>query len=142
MNLLKFLLAILVLFVSCSNDDGQESRTDYLVSILSDCNLNREIFNEVDEIRVQVVFDDNSGLVYFREVLGFDSQNTLYVCEVDEKFKNDGLILSVTGILKLFTENEREALGPSPVGTERYLLEPTDIKIINSLGFLLASVKS
>jgi len=130
-NVIRCLIIVFSLLISCSNDDTQETKTDSLASILSDCDMNREIVGNLKNLGAQVVFNENSGLFYFREVTGFDSQNNMYVCTVAEKFKKDGLIVSITGILKLFTEKEKETLHPSPVGTNLYLLEPTKIEAIN-----------
>ena len=124
------LCSFFFLGISCNNDDAQEPKADYLASVLSDCDADRETFRNVDNMEVQVVFNENSGLFYFREVTGFDSQNNFYVCTVDEKFKQNGLTVSITGILKLFTEREEEILGPSPSGTELFLLESTKIEAI------------
>lgn len=130
MNTFRNIVIAFSLLIACGNDDTQEPKTDYLASILSDCDRNRETFGNVDDLEVRVVFNEISGLFYFREVTGFDSQNNFYVCTVDEKFKQDGLQVFITGKLELFSDQEKEILGPVPVATELYFFKPEKIEAI------------
>lgn len=131
MKTIRNLMMVFVLLISCNNDDLLKPKKDYLASILSTCNRDRQAFSSIEKLEVQVVFIETSGLFYFREVTGFDSQNNIYVCTVDEKFKQDGLQVMITGELELFSEQEKEILGPVPVGTELYFFKPDKIEAIN-----------
>lgn len=121
----------LVLSQSCEKDDKGVFERDFLKSTLSDCDRERELFEEVENLIVTVVYNKDTGLFYFREVIEFDSQNNLYICTIDEKFKQDGLHVLITGELKLFSEQEKEILGPVPSATELYFLELENIEAID-----------
>lgn len=127
------IFAILVLFASCNDSDGQETPNEIqLTSLISNCDREREIFDNVENQTATIQsFDIGKGPYFFSVTTSFDSTDRIFLCNVEEKFKERGRRVSITGVLKEFSEEEKQALGESPSGTRVFLLEPTNIEFID-----------
>lgn len=102
-----------------------------MTSLIPDCDRDRDIFENVENLSATIQsFDIGEGPYYFSVTTSFDSIDRIFMCNMEEKFKERGRRVSITGVLKQFSEKEKEALGEGPSGTRVFLLQPENIEFL------------